>query len=160
MSTKHKHQTHSDTEQQSSHFTKGIGFLSHHRFSSSLGGPLIRIVATIEKLYPYSSHHHGANHQHLIVNNIKVEYSEGLPPGMEVSQEIFVAVRFGDHVGLVDPVPFVEGKMTRLQGEYIDSADAYSTPENPGLSVLHFTHHPAGFVDFPVGEDVASLHYS
>ena len=136
-----------------SDFTKAVGFLPHHRFKHSLGGPLIRITANIEKLFPSPSNHNGANHQHLILNNITLEYSEGLPPGLQVSSEIFVATRFGDEEGLVDPVPFEEGKMARLQGEYIDSSKAYPTDDNPGLSVLHFTHHPVGFVEFPVGSD-------
>ena len=142
-------------------FTRAIGFLSHHRFKPSVGGPLIRIVGTIEKLFPSPGNHHGANHQHLILNNITVEYSQGLPPGLSVSKEIFVAVRFGDNVGLADPVPFVEGKMTRMQGEYIDSAKAYATNDNPGrLSVLHFTHHPAGYVEFPVNDNAPGQIYS
>lgn len=131
-------------------FTKAIGFLKHHRFKHSVGAPLVRVLGNIEKLYPSSDHHNGANHQHLILNNITLEYSEGFPQGMTISDRIFVAIRFGDNEGLVDPVPFVEGQMTRMQGEYIDAADAYATADNPGLSVLHFTHHPVGFVEFPV----------
>ena len=135
------------------HFTKAVGFLPHHRFKQSIGGPLIRVVGTIEQLFPSPDHHNGANHQHLILNNITVEYSDGLPNGLKVSPRIFVAIRFGDNEGLVDPVPFVEGEMTRMQGEYIDAANAYPTEDNPGLSVLHFTHHPVGFVEFPVRGD-------
>jgi len=138
------------------HFTKTVGFLRHQRFKHSIGGPLIRVLGNIEQFYQSPSHHNGANHQHLILNNIKVEYSEGLPDGLKVSPRIFVAIRFGDNEGLVDPVPFEEGKMTRMQGEYIDSADAYPTDDNPGLSVLHFTHHPAGFVEFPVPGQIYS----
>lgn len=128
----------------SSNFTKATGFLSHHRFKHSIGAPLIRVLGNIEKLFPSPDNHNGANHQHLILNNIVVEHSEGLPEGLTVSQRIFVAIRFGDNEGLVDPIPFVEGEMSRMQGEYIDSADAYATDDNPGLSVLHFTHHPVG----------------
>ena len=99
------------------HFTKAPGFLPHHRFRHSIGGPLIRVVATIEKLFPSPDYHNGANHQHLILNNIEVEYSEGLTDGMNVATRIFVAVRFGDNEGLVDPIPFEEGKKTRIQAE-------------------------------------------
>jgi len=144
------------------HFTKAPGFLPHHRFRHSIGGPLIRAVATIEKLFPSPDYHNGANHQHLILNNIEVEYSEGLPDGMNVATRIFVAVRFGDNEGLVDPIPFEEGKKTRIQGEYIDSAEAYATADNPTkLAVLHFTHHPTGFVEFPIQDDSLPVkHYS
>lgn len=161
--SKHSHK-HSDGNPEQahvgSHFTKATGFLPHHRFKQSLGGPLIRVVGKIEKLYPSPDNHNGANHEHLILNDIKVEYSEGLPEGFSVSSEIFVAIRFGDQEGLVDPVPFVEGKMTRMQGEYIDSSEAYPTNDNPGLSVLHFTHHPVGFVQFPVDDNAPGQVYS
>ncbi len=129
------------------------GSLSHHRFKHSIGGPLIRVLGDIEKLIPSPEHHNGANHQHLILNNITVEHTEGMPDGLQVSEQIFVAIRFGDNEGLVDPVPFVQGERTRMQGEYIDAAQAYPTEDNPGLSVLHFTHHPVGFVEFPVRSD-------
>lgn len=133
-----------------SKFTKATKSLNHHRFKHSLGAPLIRVVGKIEKLFPAPENHHGANHQHLILNNIQVEHTEGFPEGLEVSNEIFVAIRFGDNEGLVDPVPFIAGELARLQGEYIDAANAYATEDNPGLSVLHFTHHPVGFVEFPI----------
>lgn len=133
-----------------SNFTKATTFLPHHRFKHSIGAPLVRLVGNIKYLFPAPENHHGANHQHLILDNIQVEYTEGFPDGLEVSSEIFVAIRFGDNEGLVDPVPFVQGQMTRMQGEYIDAAQAYVTEDNPGLSVLHFTHHPVGFVEFPL----------
>ncbi len=72
-------------------FTKAIGFLSHHRFKHSVGAPLVRVLGNIEKLYPSSDNHNGANHQHLILNNITLEYSEGFPQGMTISDRIFVA---------------------------------------------------------------------
>ncbi|MEJ6486099.1 hypothetical protein N0Y54_33385 [Nostoc punctiforme UO1] len=77
-------------------------------FQAFIGRPLIRGVGNIEKLFPAPENHHGANHQHLILSNIQVEHTEGFPKGLEVSNEIFVAIRFGDNEGLVDPVPFME----------------------------------------------------
>ena len=41
------------------------------------------------------------------------------------------------------------GQPIELQGEYVDSGHAYPTQDNDGhppLSVLHFTHHPVGYV--------------
>ena len=39
--------------------------------------------------------------------------------------------------------------------------DAYPTQDNPGLAVLHFTHHPAGFVEYPLGPGgTGGTHYS
>ncbi|MEH1790834.1 MAG: hypothetical protein V7L23_36025 [Nostoc sp.] len=49
-----------------------------------------------------------------------------------------------------DAMPFIAGELARMQDEYIDASIAYATEDNPGLSVLHFTHHPVGFVEIPI----------
>ncbi len=143
-----------------SRHTRATKLLSHHRFASSLGAPLVRITATVKEIFPSPGFHHFANHQHLIVEDVAVELADGMPPAMTIADPLFVAVRFGDDVGLQDPVPFEIGGRTRLQGEYIDEMDAYRTQDNPGLAVLHFTHHPAGFVEYPIDTNDAAVHYS
>jgi hypothetical protein len=63
---------------------------------------------------------------------------------------VFVALRFGDRDGLNHPIRGLHpGQPIELQGEYIDSGHAYPTQDNEGhppLPVLHFTHHPVGYV--------------
>lgn len=61
-------------------------------------------------------------------------------------EDVFVAIRFGDRMGILHPVPGLDaGRVVHLRGEWIPAAVAR---EHGGehLSVLHFTHHPIGFV--------------
>jgi hypothetical protein len=131
-----------------SHYTTHI--LPHHRFSHSLGFPLARVKASIETVFGGPANHHGANHQHFTVKiNSIVRFDGGTAP--PVGTVVFVAVRFGDSEGLdSEIVGLAAGKPIELQGEYIDAAGAYPTEDNtdPVRPVLHFTHHPVGFVDY------------
>ena len=66
-----------------------------------------------------------------------------------VGTEVFLAVRFGDNEGLAQEIPGLQaGQPIEAQGEYISEATAYPTEDNsnPILPVLHFTHHPVGYV--------------
>ena len=64
-----------------------------------------------------------------------------------VKGDAFVAIRFGDHMGLKSQIPdLAEGQPIEMQGEYIDANHAYPSTGNPGDAVLHFTHHPVGYV--------------
>jgi hypothetical protein len=68
-----------------------------------------------------------------------------------VGTEVFVAVRFGDNEGLAEEIPGLQaGQPIEVQGEYIPEANAYPTDDNssPVLPVLHFTHHPVGYVRY------------
>lgn len=62
-----------------------------------------------------------------------------------------MAVRFGDSEGLDAEIPdLTVGNPIEIQGEYIDVAGVYPTQdnENPVLPVLHYTHHPVGFLKY------------
>lgn len=122
--------------------------LPHHRFTRSLGAPLARVQGTVVKVFDGPENHHGANHQHFTVQIEKVLRFDG---GSEdiAGQTVFVAVRFGDNEGLDHEIEgLAAGRPIELQGEYIGSGDAYPTEDNtnPVLPVLHFTHHPVGYV--------------
>jgi hypothetical protein len=130
--------------------------LPHHRFSHSLGAPLARVQGTIETVFAAPENHHGANHQHFTVKIEKVLRYDG-GEGDITGQTVFVGVRFGDNEGLDHEIQDLQaGRPIELQGEYIASASAYPTEDNanPVLPVLHFTHHPVGYVLY---QDV---HYS
>jgi hypothetical protein len=137
-----------------SHHSRATRILPHHRFQHSLGAPLLRVAATITHVFPSPDHHHGANHQHLNIVVKEVISLEGadFAPETLVGTEIFVAVRFGDNIGLDSEVPGLEvDQPIEIQGEYISSAEAYKTQDNSGtppLAVLHFTHHPVGYVSY------------
>lgn len=59
---------------------------------------------------------------------------------------VFVAVRYGDRQGLIEPIKkgMNAGDMLHLKGQWITRQNAYAHGGEK-TSVLHFTHHPAGF---------------
>lgn len=124
--------------------------LPHHRFPHSLGAPLARVQGTVARVFEGPENHHGANHQHFTVKIDKVLKFDGGNTDI-AGQEVFVAVRFGDSEGLDHEIEDLEaGNPIELQGEYISDSEAYPTEDNsnPVLPVLHFTHHPVGYVAY------------
>jgi hypothetical protein len=122
--------------------------LPHHRYVHSIGAPLACIQGTISRVFASPGNHHGANHQHFVVKIDKVVKFEGGNANL-VGTEVFLAVRFGDNEGLAQEIPGLQaGQPIEAQGEYISEASAYPTEDNsnPILPVLHFTHHPVGYV--------------
>jgi hypothetical protein len=103
--------------------------------------PIIHVQAVIEQV---EESKHG--HQHLLINQIQILDIENGDPST-VTDEIFVAIRYGDGNGLPEPIPGLEaGQPIELQGVYIPADEAYPSEDNPGDPVIHFTHHPLGFV--------------
>jgi len=125
--------------------------LPHHRFGHSLGAPLIHCEATVSKVFAGPENHGGANHQHFDVTITKVLTLDGAAFDADtlLNTQAFVAVRFGDMEGLDAEIEdLIENTPIELQGEYIAVSEAYPTQDNadPKLPVIHFTHHPIGFV--------------
>ena len=124
--------------------------LPHHRFVHSLGAPLACVQGTISRVFDGPENHNGANHQQFDVTITSVLKFEGGSANL-VGTQVFVAVRFGDGEGLSQEIPgLAVGQPIELQGEYISVASAYPTEDNndPVLPVLHFTHHPVGYVKY------------
>lgn len=89
---------------------------------------------------------HGVNHHHLLIHEIQVITATRIDPS-HIGQEAFCAIRYGDHLGLPGPIPgLAVGQSIELQGEYIDKNHAYPSIGNPDDPVIHYTHHPVGFV--------------
>lgn len=108
-------------------------------------GILVRVTATISLVEPVV-HAHGAAHQHLLVRDIRVLEVEGASPA-EIDEFAFVAIHYGDREGLRTPIPdLLATESIELQGQYIPKNQAYPSSGNPGYAVIHFTHHPVGFV--------------
>ena len=65
-------------------------------------------------------------------------------------RKVFVAIRFGDALGIQDPIEGLKvNAALHLKGEWITREKA----QNHGgekMSVLHFTHHPLGFICTPI----------
>ena len=61
-------------------------------------------------------------------------------------EDVFVAIRVGDSMGITKPIVGLEdGVGLDLKGEWIPKEKAFAHGGR-ALSVLHFTHHPLGFI--------------
>jgi hypothetical protein len=119
--------------------------LPHHKYALSLKGPLVHVKAVVKRVEPDKMDGH-VGHMHFLIDHIEVVTIKGADKSL-VLPEAFCAVRFGDNLGLKQRIlGLEEGQPIEMQGEYIDKNHAYATPDNPGDPVLHFTHHPVGYV--------------
>lgn len=86
----------------------------------------------------------GKMHQHFYIR-IK-EVLEGDRRIVD-AKTVFVAVHYGDEEGLPEPIPcLTPGEPIIIRGQFIPAAEAYQTDDNPCFPVLHYTHHPVGYV--------------
>ncbi|EEM13588.1 hypothetical protein bpmyx0001_55920 [Bacillus pseudomycoides DSM 12442] len=123
-------------------------FMEHHRNPLSFHAPIVHVKATIKLVEEDDSNSEGGTHQHFLINNIQVIDIKGAPKSL-VEDEAFCAIRYGDKLGLKNPIPDLkEGEEIELQGEYVDKTHAKVGIGNPGDPVIHFTHHPVGFVNY------------
>ncbi|WP_018132241.1 hypothetical protein [Effusibacillus pohliae] len=119
--------------------------LGHHQHPLALHGPIVHIKSVI-KTVEEDVRVQGVAHHHLLIHQTAVFDVRGGDPSI-VKDEIFCSIRYGDSWGLNGPIPDLQaGQVIELQGEYIDKNHAYPSVGNPGDPVLHFTHHPVGFV--------------
>jgi endonuclease G len=71
---------------------------------------------------------------------------DGLEAAKDNGSQVFVAIRYGDSEGLAQPIPGVgNGSDLHMKGQWIPAAQAYAHGGEK-TDVLHFTHHPIGFV--------------
>jgi endonuclease G len=60
--------------------------------------------------------------------------------------DVFLAVRTGDSMGITEPIQgLVTGVGLDVKGEWIPQDEAFAHGGRQ-MSVLHFTHHPVGFI--------------
>jgi hypothetical protein len=124
--------------------------LAHHSHPNSAKGPLVHVKGKIAAVLNNDDNVDGGKHQHfqlLVEETISIKGGHGKING----QTLFVAVRFGDAQGLANPIPNLKaGSPIEAQGEYIDAMRARpgTDNKNPVLPVLHFTHHPIGFITY------------
>ncbi|MDF5730003.1 MAG: hypothetical protein PUP92_18820 [Rhizonema sp. PD38] len=122
--------------------------LPHHSHQNSAKGPLVHIRGTIAAVLSSGEGTDGGRHQHLQVHVDKTLEIQGANGDID-GQTLFVAIRFGDSEGIPTPIPNLEVQQPiEAQGEYIDAmrAEPGTDNRNPVLPVLHFTHHPYGFI--------------
>lgn len=86
----------------------------------------------------------GTEHQHFYI--YIQEILEG-DASLVDNTTVFVAIHYGDQDGIAEPIPnLVPGQPIVVSGKFIPARQAYKTEDNPGYPVLHFTHHPIGFI--------------
>jgi endonuclease G len=92
---------------------------------------------------------HDGSHQVMYVvltQILHVDQDEGIQAALQAGSQVFVAVRVGDSEGLSQPVPGVaDGVALHMKGQWIPASQAYGHGGEK-TDVLHFTHHPIGFV--------------
>ena len=65
---------------------------------------------------------------------------------LDSSEDVFVAIRIGDSMGITEEIKgLVAGAGLDLKGEWIPKSKA-TAHGGQAVSVLHFTHHPVGFI--------------
>jgi hypothetical protein len=94
----------------------------------------------------------GDKHIHLVIDVVKIISASpvilsDVSNCLDKNLPVFVSVRYGDRMGLESPI--TEGidpeSNLHLKGEWIPADKAYSHGGEK-MSVLHFTHHPIGFI--------------
>ncbi|HKM55851.1 MAG TPA: hypothetical protein VJY33_20770 [Isosphaeraceae bacterium] len=65
---------------------------------------------------------------------------------IDSGEDVFVAIRIGDSMGITDEIKGLDpGAGLDLKGEWIPKSKA-TAHGGQAVSVLHFTHHPVGFI--------------
>lgn len=88
--------------------------------------------------------HKGRMHQHfyVIINSV-LEGDKALVD----NNTVFVAAHYGDEAGMPEPIPDIQpGNPIVIKGKFVPGREAYKSDDNPGYPVLHFTHHPVGYI--------------
>ncbi|WAH37220.1 S53 family peptidase [Alicyclobacillus dauci] len=107
--------------------------------------PMVRVLAMIQQV-EQDADVKGVHHHHFLIRDIHVLAIRGATAN-DIKSYAFVAIRYGDSEGLPGPIPnLTAGQEIELQGEYIPINDVYPSVGNPGDPVIHFTHHPDGYV--------------
>ena len=112
---------------------------------------VVEVDATIRDREPDDNDLDGGKHYRLLVTLTKIVKSDpdvdgDLKRNLSDREDVFVAIRFGDRMGIIEPIEGLnDGAILNLRGEWITKEKAR---QHGGrfLSVLHFTHHPIGFV--------------
>jgi hypothetical protein len=113
---------------------------------------LVEAKATVLIHEPNDDDPDGGQHLRLRINLDSVSSSDervntDVQRCLTSRDEVFVAVRIGDSMGILNPptTGLEAGDQLHLRGEWIPRERAYSHGGRK-VSVLHFTHHPIGFI--------------
>ena len=134
-----------------------LAHLSIEAQATALARPrnLADVKATLTRREPDDTDAAGGRHYHLIVQILSADHPDSrvqadIQDCIATRRAVFVAIRFGDNLGIQVPVQgLTDGAALHLKGEWI-TRDQAQSHGGEKLSVLHFTHHPIGFICTPV----------
>jgi hypothetical protein len=102
---------------------------------------IVTVTGTVSEFRGYDHKH---QHEFLLVDNIQVKQIEN-GSASEIPHQAFVAIRI-DRQGTHQPIYVRLGDPIELKGEFIPYNQAFKNQENCCDAVIHFTHHPVGYV--------------
>lgn len=83
------------------------------------------------------------------VVNVDPKIKKDVAAALKNKELVLVSVRFGDRMGIEDPVPGLDPSVAvKVKGEWIPAEQAHAIG-GERLAVLHFTHDPLGFICTP-----------
>ena len=112
---------------------------------------VVEVDAQLKVREPDDTDANGGKHYRLRVVVTKIlkddpDVSKDLKDAKAKACEVFVAIRFGDSMGILEPIKGLNpGAALHLKGEWIPKEKAQQHG-GAKMSVLHFTHHPVGFI--------------
>ena len=116
---------------------------------------VVEVEATLKVREPDDTDSSGGKHYRLRIAVTKIVVNDpdvagDLKDAKTTGRDIFVAIRFGDSMGVQGQIQGLNaGAALKLKGEWITKEKARAHGGDK-MSVLHFTHHPLGFICTPV----------
>jgi hypothetical protein len=105
----------------------------------------ITVTATVVQVLPDDTN--GAKHQRMYVHIDRIlDNPKHIP--VDKNQNVFVAIRYGDKDGLQHRL----SQLDHGKGIHLELKGMYVPKQGDNRPVLHFTHHPTGYVK--VGDQV------
>jgi hypothetical protein len=108
----------------------------------------VTVDGLIEEIDPDRENSEGVMHQIFSVTVTAVE-DDSEQSGVAKGETVNVAVRYGDPSALPERVPgLAVGQAVTLKGIYIPKSQAYTEEDGDRNAVIHFTHHPVGWIEY------------
>ena len=109
---------------------------------------VVEVEARLNVREPDDTDKSGGKHYRLriaVTKILKWYVTKDLKNAKTTGRDVFVAIRFGDSMGIQEPIKGLDKGVTlHLKGEWI-TKDKAQSHGGAKMSVLHFTHHPVGF---------------
>ena len=123
-----------------------VEWLQHYQQHYLPDRNIIEVQARISKVLtpnPASTTH--ASHEIFFVDILKIIEN---PDVVDESNSVEVAKRYSDREGLRPILELKEGEPITIRGVYIPKEQSYLGPDGEHHPVLHWTHHPIGWIEY------------